>query len=129
VLFAGDAGGFVNAITAEGIYYAMVSGELAARAILDARGTPAAGATGRRYERLWRRELGAELRDATRLQKYLFSNHARVARVVKGAAALRWFTDMVLAFTRGEQSYSTVRRTVMWRFPGTALKLARERIA
>ena len=29
VLFAGDAGGFVNAITAEGIYYAMVSGELA----------------------------------------------------------------------------------------------------
>ncbi len=33
ILFAGDAGGFVNAITAEGIYYAMASGELAGRAI------------------------------------------------------------------------------------------------
>ncbi len=31
VLLAGDAGGFVNGFTAEGIYYAMVSGELAAR--------------------------------------------------------------------------------------------------
>ncbi len=37
VLLAGDAGGFVNAFTAEGIYYAMVSGDLAARAIIDAR--------------------------------------------------------------------------------------------
>ena len=26
VMLAGDAGGFVNGITAEGIYYAMVSG-------------------------------------------------------------------------------------------------------
>jgi 3-dehydroquinate synthase len=34
VLLAGDAGGFVNGITAEGIYYAMVSGELAADAVL-----------------------------------------------------------------------------------------------
>ena len=34
VLLAGDAGGFVNGFTAEGIYYAMVSGELAADAVL-----------------------------------------------------------------------------------------------
>src|SRR5262249_10698775 len=33
VLLAGDAGGFVNGFTAEGIYYAMVTGELAAAAI------------------------------------------------------------------------------------------------
>ena len=31
----GDAGGFVNGFTAEGIYRAMVSGDLAARAVLD----------------------------------------------------------------------------------------------
>ena len=34
VMLAGDAGGFVNGITAEGIYYAMVSGGLAAGAAL-----------------------------------------------------------------------------------------------
>ena len=35
VMLAGDAGGFVNGITAEGIYYAMVSGDLAGRAAAD----------------------------------------------------------------------------------------------
>ena len=35
VLLAGDAGGFVNGFTAEGIYYAMVSGELAARRVVE----------------------------------------------------------------------------------------------
>jgi geranylgeranyl reductase family protein len=129
VLFAGDAGGFVNAITAEGIYYAMVSGELAAQAVAQARKGGRPDAIGRRYERLWRKELGSELRDATLLQRYLFSNHDRVARVVRGAAGMRWFTDMILAYTRGERSYATVRRTVLWRFPATALKLARERFA
>ncbi len=128
VLFAGDAGGFVNAITAEGIYYAMVSGELAGRAIAAARRDEPDRRVGRRYERLWRRELGAELRDAIRLQRYLFSNHTRVARAVRGAAGMPWFTDMVLAYTRGERSYSSVRRAVMWRFPGTALELARQRV-
>jgi geranylgeranyl reductase family protein len=128
ILFAGDAGGFVNAITAEGIYYAMVSGELAGRAIVASRRETSDDRVGRRYERLWRREFGAELKDATRLQRYLFSNHARVARVVRGAARMPWFTDMLLAYTRGERSYKAVRRTVIWRFPGTALRLARERV-
>ncbi|HEX4594069.1 MAG TPA: geranylgeranyl reductase family protein, partial [Bryobacteraceae bacterium] len=36
ILLSGDAGGFVNALTAEGIYYAMVSGEHAARTAIDA---------------------------------------------------------------------------------------------
>src|SRR5262249_23080858 len=36
VLLAGDAGGFVNGFSAEGIYYAMVTGELAAEAVLAA---------------------------------------------------------------------------------------------
>ena len=35
VLLAGDAGGFVNGFTAEGIYYAMVSGDLAAKTVLE----------------------------------------------------------------------------------------------
>ena len=35
VLLAGDAGGFVNGFTAEGIYYAMVSGEHAARSVVE----------------------------------------------------------------------------------------------
>src|SRR5262249_13581147 len=60
VLVAGDAGGFVNGFTAEGIYYAMVSGDLAARAIVE---TPkhAIRSLASRYRRAVRKEIGTEL--------------------------------------------------------------------
>jgi geranylgeranyl reductase family protein len=126
VLFAGDAGGFVNALTAEGIYYAMVSGELAARAMIE---TQRAGsrAAGPAYERLWRGEIGAELDDAVTLQRFLFSTHARVARVIRGASRVPWLTTAILEYVRGEHAYSRLRRHVLFRFPMMALKLARER--
>src|SRR5439155_27116987 len=63
VLLAGDAGGFVNAFTAEGIYYAMGSGDLAARAVIATRGVVAGDALARTYRRACRREIGGELRD------------------------------------------------------------------
>jgi geranylgeranyl reductase family protein len=122
VLFAGDAGGFVNAITAEGIYYAMVSGELAARAIVRTGGGAAAGAV---YDRDWRREIGSELRDAVRVQRYLFASHARVARVVQGAAAFKSFAGSILEYAKGERSYRSLRWRIISRFPRTALRLAR----
>jgi geranylgeranyl reductase family protein len=125
VLFAGDAGGFVNAVTAEGIYYAMVSGELAGRALLTARGQ-AVGA-GPVYDRLWRAEIGAELDDAVLLQRYLFSSHDRVARVVRGAASAPALVDVLLAYVRGDISYGTLRRRMFFRFPGTVWRVARER--
>src|SRR5688500_3673279 len=55
VLLAGDAGGFVNGFSAEGIYYAMVTGELAADAILAARseGVVASARARRAYVRAW----------------------------------------------------------------------------
>src|SRR4029077_13158849 len=79
VLLAGDAGGFVNAFTAEGIYYAMVSGELAARAIIDARRIGAGQAElAARYASACDEEIGAELRDSVLIQQYLFRDHARI---------------------------------------------------
>ena len=77
VMLIGDAGGFVNGFSAEGIYYAMVSGELAARAILQR--SPA------HFERLWRAEIGAELRDSVRVQRFLFCNSSRIDAMVRGA--------------------------------------------
>jgi flavin-dependent dehydrogenase len=125
VLFAGDAGGFVNAITAEGIYYAMVSGELAGRAIAAARGG-APAAAGRAYERLWRREIGAELDDAVLMQRWLFGRHDRIARVVRGANGSPALTTPILDYVMGRLSYGALRRRMMWRFPLTILRMARE---
>jgi geranylgeranyl reductase family protein len=125
VLFAGDAGGFVHAITAEGIFYAMVSGDLAGRAIAEAGVLGDPRRVGARYERAWRREIGAELRDAVRIQKYLFSSHARVARVVSGAATTPAMTRLILDYFKGHVPYAAVRRRMMWRFPMTIVRLAR----
>lgn len=126
VLFAGDAGGFVNAITAEGIYYAMVSGDLAGRALTAVRGDGvAAGAV---YDRLWRRELGAELDDAVLIQRYLFSSHDRVARLVRGAAEAPHLVDLVLNYVSGTLSYAALRRKMFVRFPATIWRMARQRL-
>ena len=121
VLFAGDAGGFVNAFTAEGIYYAMVSGELAARAMAASRD---ARATSRHYDRAWRAEIGAELADSVRVQRYLFGKHDRVNRAVRALSAANGLVDDVLAYTRGDLSYKALRRRVLFSFPMSAMRLA-----
>jgi len=124
-LFAGDAGGFVNAYTAEGIYYAMVSGELAGRALARTAGD--GEAAGPVYERLWRRELGTELNDAVKVQRYLFANHDRVSRAVRGAAAAPDLVALMLSYVTGKLSYASFRRRLILRFPLTVWRLARER--
>ncbi len=89
VLLAGDAGGFVNAFTAEGIYYAMVSGDLAARAIIDARRIGAGRAElGARYASACHEEIGAELRDSVLIQRYLFGDRARIRAVIEARAEI-----------------------------------------
>ena len=96
VLLAGDAGGFVNGFTAEGIYYAMVSGELAARAVVDAGGSAARMAAA--YRRACDYEIGAELRDSVAIQRFLFGDRRRISRVIDGAHREAAMTRLVLDF-------------------------------
>jgi flavin-dependent dehydrogenase len=123
VLLAGDAGGFVNGFSAEGIYYAMVTGELAARAVLSARTDPARMC--RTYVRAWRREIGAELRDSVLIQKYLFNTPARMDRVVSGANARPEFSRILVDYASGRLSYRAARRRLLWYFPRLLPRLAR----
>jgi len=132
VLVTGDAGGFVNAYTAEGIYYAMVSGDLAARAIADAARAERPGShreAARRYVRAWRAEIGAELRDSVLIQKYLFRETARMAGVVRGAGRHPAIARAIVDYAVGTLSYPAVRRAVLRRFPWTAGRLARVALA
>jgi len=122
VLLAGDAGGFVNGFSAEGIYYAMVTGDLAAGTILDARGVPAAVC--RTYERSWRREIGTELRDSVFIQHYLFHSAERMDRVVRGAKTHPEFSRLLIDYAQGQLSYSAVRRRILWHFPRLLPRLA-----
>lgn len=62
-LALGDAAGFVKPTTGGGIYYAMISGELAARAAMEAMDEGDLSARSlSRYQRAWKREFGDELR-------------------------------------------------------------------
>ena len=115
VMLAGDAGGFVNGITAEGIYYAMVSGSLAGRAAL-------AGSTAG-YARAWRREIGAELRDAVLVQRYLLTTPARVDGLIAAARRAPDLADMVVRYAMGQVSYQTVRRHLLMRSPLLGVRL------
>lgn len=127
VLLAGDAGGFVNGFSAEGIFYAMVTGDLAAAAILSAdQGGAVNPAHARRaYVRAWKRELGAELRDSVLIQRYLFPSPARMDRVVCGANARPEFSQLLVDFASGRLSYRTARRRLLWLFPRLLPRLLR----
>ncbi len=121
----GDAGGFVNAYTAEGIYYAMVSGDLAARAIADA-GLGTRAVT--RYARLWHREIGAELRDSVLIQRYLFRDPDRINRVVVALNRAPEMGSLIAAYATGAMSYRAARRRILARFPRVLARLVQLRM-
>ena len=123
VLLAGDAGGFVNAFTAEGIYYAMVSGDLAARAVVGTPDDRSGHQLMRRYGRSWNREIGAELRDAVFVQRYLFANRRRVARIIGSASRHPSTTRAILEYAGGRRSYASLRQRLLTRHPQLAVRL------
>jgi geranylgeranyl reductase family protein len=112
VLLAGDAGGFVNAFTAEGIYYAMVSGDVAARSVLGMAPGSVAGLA-RRYARAVDHEIGAELRDSVLIQRYLFADRRRIAHVIAGVHRAPAITRLILEFVLGRMTYRALRRRVL----------------
>jgi flavin-dependent dehydrogenase len=126
VLLAGDAGGFVNGVTAEGIYYAMVSGDLAARAVL-ARAPIATLA--RRYRRACDYEIGPELRDSVLLQRYLFADRRRISGIIAGAHREETVTRWILDFVTGRTSYRSLRLRLLARSPRLIGRMIRERLA
>jgi geranylgeranyl reductase family protein len=116
-LVCGDAGGFVNACTGEGIYHAMVTGrhagEVAAEAVAGGRGTAAPLAD---YEARWRAEIGEELVDSVRIQRRLFANPALADAVIAAAAGDPRLCRLFALVALGEASLRRHRLEMAWRF-------------
>ena len=85
----GDAAGFADPVTGEGIYYALRSAELFADAFLE--GRPEA------YEKRWREDFGAELRRASQMRRRFYGNFW-------GAP----FTERMIEFARGHSGIKKV---------------------
>jgi len=85
----GDAAGFADPVTGEGIYYAIRSAELFADAYLA--GEPLS------YEQRWREDFGAELKRASQMRRLFYGNFW-------GAP----FTDRMIEFARGHRGIRKV---------------------
>jgi geranylgeranyl reductase family protein len=116
-LVCGDAGGFVNAYTGEGIYYAMVTGRHAGEVAADAvaAGDVSAGRLAA-YETRWRAEIGDELADSVRIQRRLFANPALADAVIRAAALDARLCRLFALVVLGEASLRRHRREMAWRF-------------
>jgi geranylgeranyl reductase family protein len=100
----GDAAGFVDPLTGEGIYYALKSAELLAQALL---------ARVNDYDEMWRAEFGAELRRAAQLTErfYLgrFAGAPVTERMVQFARAHRGIRQTLNDLIAGNQGYTDLK--------------------
>jgi len=114
VLLAGDAGGFVNGFTAEGIYYAMVSGEHAGRAAISAiRANRFDAGQLRTYQAAWKREIGLELSKSVQIQRLLMADASRVDRIVRAAQRNAALKDALARYAVGALSHPQFKRRLI----------------
>jgi geranylgeranyl reductase family protein len=115
-LLCGDAGGFVNAFTAEGIYYAMVSGEHAARTAIEGiRGKDTGSNRLSAYERAWKKEIGEDLRKSVSIQRLLMSDLSRVDRVVNAATQNHALAALLARYATGSLTHEQFQRSLIFR--------------
>ena len=122
----GDAAGFADAITAEGISFALRSAELLAEAV--ARGSIES------YETAWRRDFGRDLARAAAWRDRFYGGRfaagpftRRALQMIECSATVRRLTDRLVS---GELDYGGLRRRLVAQSPRIVLEaLARRRQA
>ena len=114
VLLAGDAGGFVNAFTAEGIFYAMASGSLAADTALSAiRARQYDERTLSAYQRAWKAEIGDDLQHAVEIQHRLFNGSGRMDALVRKSKEDPELLRLIIGYSMGASTYEQLRSHMM----------------
>jgi geranylgeranyl reductase family protein len=111
ILLAGEAGGLVDPLTGEGIYYALRSGHLAGEYVARflAKGEPLDA-----YGNAVRNEIQSELRAARTVAEFVF-NHPRLSfhLLLRNALFCRWFAEI----GSGSRSYSGLFGEALMRAP------------
>jgi len=100
VLICGDAAGFINSLTGEGIYYAMSSGEIAANVAAE---SIKAGDTSEKflsiYQKKWKNDFGKDLDEFLRMHMYVGKN---MEKFVRFASKDKKLADVALGILHGE---------------------------
>ena len=120
ILLAGDAAGFVNGFTAEGIYYAMLSGEHAGKMAIEAINKKNTSANFlRQYDKACEAEVGYEMRKSVELQKRLLSNPKLIDSIVRLANSSKAVRTMLANYAVGALSYKDMKkRAIIVALPG-----------
>jgi flavin-dependent dehydrogenase len=109
----GDAAGFVDAITGEGLYYALRSGELLTEALLA--GEPA------QYRALVNRDFLSELEHAARIANRFYGGkwlgESVLERMIQLTQRSAGFREIMRDLFSGAQEYSGLRQRVYEKFP------------
>jgi geranylgeranyl reductase family protein len=120
VILCGDAAGFINPITGEGIYYAMSSGQIAARVIADAfHAHDFSKHYLARYQKEWKRDFGNDLKLLGMFNNQWGRNSERIVRMMTED---KKFAKLIIGVTGGQISFSKYRGPIFLRFLYTLLK-------
>jgi flavin-dependent dehydrogenase len=101
----GDAAGFADPVTGEGIYYALRSAELFAEAYLA--GSPL------EYEKRWRGDFGRELQRASQMRRKFYGNFwgaPFTERMIEFARNHRGIRKVLGELVAGDQGYTNLKR-------------------
>ena len=100
VLLCGDAAGFINPITGEGIYYAMMSGTMAAEVVVDALKTDGVNARFlSRYQKKWLKEFGNDLKILGRFNRQWGKDSEKIVRLMSRD---KKFAKLIIGVTGGQ---------------------------
>jgi len=104
----GDAAGFADPVTGEGIYYALRSAQLFAEGYLA--GEPLS------YETRWRNDFGAELRRAAQMRRRFYGNFwgaPFTERMIEFARGHRGVKRVLGDLVAGEQGYVDLKKKLV----------------
>ncbi len=107
IVVCGDAAGFINPITGEGIYYAMASGQLAAGVVHEAlRADDFHAGFLKRYQQRWWKDFGRDLKVLGGFNKQWGKNSERIVRLL---VRDRKLAKMAIGVTGGQISIARYR--------------------
>ena len=119
IMLIGDAGGFVSPATGEGIYYAVETGQIAARTI--------SATHVNEYQKEWKRTIGKQLGVSNFLANLMFNSEASMEIVVQMAHSDEYIRNRMTELIGGLKPYTELRNAIMkrviTRHPMKGLKL------
>jgi flavin-dependent dehydrogenase len=120
----GDAAGFADAITAEGIYFALRSAELLAKSLLS--DDPL------EYEAVWRQDFGAELERAAQWRDHFYGGRllfgsftTRAVQITGLSSTVQRLTDNLIC---GADGYDTLRKRLLIHSPRILMEAMRRKL-